>query len=328
MISTTPVATDPLILLEGWLDEGQPRAVLDWYQSAAPAWLEANPEASVLVATAAARTGDYALANALADRARAALESIGDTINLFRAHNVLGGVAMERGRLEEAKDHFERAQVIAAQLGEASLLARVATNMASIRHLRGDAWAAERLYHRALRWFEQIEDRRGQAQTHINLTIVARDKHQCEAAIGHASRAIALAEMVGDPGLLGMALTNRAETALAAGGTESEALLDRARALAEEAGDPLGMVEVDRLRASWHLSHARPQQAVEAAEAARTSAKQLGALLARADSATASAEAWERADQPLLAEARRDEAALLAELLGMKSNSKQRPRMG
>jgi hypothetical protein len=124
-----------------------------------------------------------------------------------------------------------------------------------------------------------------------------------------------------------MALTNRVETALVAGGLEPAGLLDRASALAEEAGDPLGAVEVDRLRAAWHLAQARPEQAVAAAAADRSSAKQLGTLLTRADSATASAAALDQVDQPLLAEARRDEAALLAELLGMKSASKPRPRM-
>lgn len=311
-----PAGVDILRQLGEWLDAGSCRQVLDWYRAAPATWLVENPEASVLVATAAARTGDYDTATEVAEQARHVLESIGDLLNLFRALNVLGGVGLERGRLPDAWQYYERAHAIAYQLGDPTLLARVTMNMASVRHLRGDGWAAERLYARALAWFDSIADRRGQAQVHQNLSTVAREAGRFETALSAASRAVDLAEQVGDPGLIGMALASRIEAELALGQLDQQANLDRAKALAAQAGDAFGQVDVERLEAAWHLALGRTDQAVEAAEAARRGAKRLGTMVSRGECAAIGAQALRAANQPLLAEARDDEAQLLAELLG------------
>jgi ATP/maltotriose-dependent transcriptional regulator MalT len=275
------------------------------------------PGQKVLVAVAAARTGDLALARRLATEARTALQAQGESPLLCRALNVLGGVAFERGRLAEATAWFEQAGAMATRLHEPVLWARATTNLASLRQAAGEATAAAGLYRDAMARFEDAGDLRGRAQVHHNLAVLHRRARQSAAAAAEATRAAELAREAGDAGLVGMALTLLAEIRVDTGEGGVDETLERARALATAAEDPLGEVEADRVRARWHLREGRTPEAVADAESARARAKRLGALLARGECAAVSAEAWSRTDQPLVADARRDEAELLIELLGV-----------
>ena len=294
---------------------GRSQEVVRAYRDAPDGWMSVTIEARILVAGAAARTGDYRLATELADASRELLEQGDDDHTLFRALNILGGVAFERGRLETAWGWYDRAHRVAGRLDDPALLAKVTNNMASIRHRTGDATEAALLYRRALAWYAAAGDPRGGAETRHNLSIVDRAAGRLDDALAHASEACALAERVGDPGLIGLTLAGLTAARLALGTLDSAEPIARSRELALEAGDAVGAVETDRLQAEWHLRQRRFAKAVAAAEAARSGARALGAVITLRDCDETAAAAWESAGNRMLAGARRDEARLLAQLL-------------
>jgi tetratricopeptide (TPR) repeat protein len=124
-----------------------------------------------------------------------------------------------------------------------------------------------------------------------------------------ADEALRHAELLGEPSLLALVLTGRAEIRVDQGevalaGPE----LDRAARLAREAGDELGIAEVRRLRALSALRRGDAAAALPDAEAAYETAVTSGAALLRADAAAAVALTFRRLGRPTQAEERRKEA--------------------
>ncbi|MEZ4588473.1 MAG: tetratricopeptide repeat protein [Gemmatimonadales bacterium] len=261
-------------ILDGWLDEGQAERVLAWHRVAEPS-RAARPGIQIVAASAAARTGDYELAVELAGSACSGFAAARDDRGRFRALNLLGGVSFERGRLVEALAWFERARRVAAQLDDDLLLAKVANNQASILHLRGDQIGAERAYLDALASFERAGDYRGRAQVLQNLAIVAREAGDPTRALSFAKSAVGQAEAHGDPAAVGMALTALAEAEIAVAPALAPRTLARARALARQSGDRVGLAEIERV-SSLYLS--RMGDLVAASRAAAAALQQATAL--------------------------------------------------
>lgn len=231
----------------------------------------------------AARRGNHAEAEELARRLRAVTT---DQTLLVRLANLLGGIAFERGRLDEARGWLDAVVVGAPDTAEPLLAARATNNLASIAHLRGERELAVGLYRSALAAWEHVGDATGVAQCCHNLGIVAGEAGAESEALGYADRAVEAARITTDLALLGLVLLGRAERRLSAGALPSaRADLAEAAELARGAGDSLGIAEADRLAGLVALAEGRPEEALRLARFAYRRANLLGATLLAADCA-------------------------------------------
>lgn len=231
-------------------------------------------EARFELARAAARRGELQAADQLA---RQVYREASEPGLLTRLANLLGGIAFEAGRLDEAERWLEEVIRRAGPGIDPLMAARASNNLASIAHLRGKRHLALSLYQSALRIWAEAGDRLGEAQTAHNLGIVAREEGDLEEASRHAERAVSVARGAGDASLEGLALMGRAEVALARGdGTAARTDLAAARSLVRQAGDAGGSVEADRLAARIALAEGRPREALRMAQAGYAEASRLG----------------------------------------------------
>jgi tetratricopeptide (TPR) repeat protein len=198
---------------------------------------------------------------------------------LMRLANLLGGIAFEAGRLDEAERWLEEVIRRAGPGIDPKMAARASNNLASIAHLRGKRGLALSLYRSALLIWREAGDLLGEAQTAHNLGIVAREEGAIAEATEYAECAVAAAGRTGDGALQGLALMGRAEIALIRGdGTAARADLAAAHTLARQAGDAVGLADADRLAARIALAEGRPREALRMARAGYARANRLGAV--------------------------------------------------
>jgi tetratricopeptide (TPR) repeat protein len=240
-------------------------------------------EVGFQLAMAAARRGDHAEAEELARRIRA---STADPTLQARLANLLGGVAFERGRLEEAEAWLELVLQGGPAVAEPLLVARASNNLASIAHLRGKGALSLSLYRSALAAWERAGDPAGEAQTCHNLGIVAAEQGELAEAAKDADRAVAAARRTPDLALRGLTLMGRAEIALARG-MLAEARSDHteARELARRSGDGLGIADADRLGGRVALAEGDVVEGLRLARSAYRRANLLGAVQLAAECA-------------------------------------------
>ncbi|HEX9167102.1 MAG TPA: tetratricopeptide repeat protein [Gemmatimonadales bacterium] len=276
-----------------------------------------SPDAVLRTATSATRQGALDQADRLAHEALGGFRLRVDDDGRMRALNLLGAIAFERGDTALAADRFAGALEIARSLGDHLLGARALNNLASVTHLRGEVDAALALYREALLTYQRLGDRRGSAETWHNIALVYREAGRLDEAEGAANHAVRHAGLTMESGLLGLVLTGRAEVALARGDAALSAeALDRADALAVEAGDRPGRAEILRIRALLALHGGDGERARQLAVAARDEARALGAALLQAESAGILAKALRESGQEDEAGAMREEARRLFESLG------------
>lgn len=269
----------------------------------------------LVVGQAAARVGEFELATRLAETAREGFETSGDVLGLLETTNLLGGLAFERGWIDEAEDRFQEVLLRAEECGRAILVARSANNLASIAHLRGRPSEAGPLYEKSLRAFEQLGDLRGIAETSHNIALACRLKGALGDASSHCARALAAAERLGEPGLLSLALLGHSELLIEQEALdEANSVIDRAEMLAWTGGNEPHRLEADRLRAVVSLRRGQAMCAYERAEAVRIRAAELGCALIAAQAAAVAALALQATSEQGRASLARDwaEAALKA----------------
>ena len=267
-----------------------------------------NPDArradvQLLAATAATRLGELTVAGALANEALRLFHGRGDRDGAMRALNLLGAIHWERGEMADAERCFSEALRLSRELKDSLMLARACNNLASVAHLQGRSADAAELYRAALLAYQRLGDRRGTAETYHNLGLVYRQAGGLLQADDAAAEAVRHAEVVGEPGLLALALTGRAE--LNIGRDEpamAEHALERASRFAAAASDEIGGAEVHRVRALAALRQGKWELALNQANAA-------GRVAAKHDSVLLLAECAGIAARALLGMGRRKEAA-------------------
>jgi hypothetical protein len=189
------------------------------------------------------------------------------------------------------------------------MLARACNNLASVAHLQGRADEAAGLFRGALLAYQRLGDRRGTAETYHNLGLAYRQAGEWRQAEDAAADAVRHAEVVGEPGLLALALTGRAELNIE---REDPALaereLERARGCAVAAGDEIGVAEVYRVQALNALYRREWQLALTHANAARVVALQHDSALLAAECAGIAARALKQLGRGDEAAVRRAEA--------------------
>lgn len=275
------------------------------------------PEVDLLAATAATRVGELGRAVTLAEAALERFRLRADTDGRMRSMNLLGAIAFEHGRLEEAERCFGEALDLARVLEDGRMLAHASNNLASVAHLRDRPEVALSLYRTALLGYQRIGDRRGTAQTYHNLGLTFRQQGEWDDAEAAAYQAVRHADQVGEGSLMGLAVMGRAEIHLEREEyTLARQELLRAEQLCMTAHDEVGVAEVGRLRALLTLREGRPNEAISLALAARDVAVSLGILQLQAECAGVAAMASRVLGRSADAERYRGEAAAIFERLG------------
>jgi tetratricopeptide (TPR) repeat protein len=241
-----------------------------------------RPDVQLLAATAATRLGELAEGTSLADQALRQFHTRGDWDGRMRALNLLGAIHWERGQIPEAERCFGEALRMARQIHDSVMLARASNNMGSVAHLQGRSDEAAALYRGALLAYQRLGDRRGTAETYHNLGFAYWQAGEWREAEDAAANAVRHAELVGEPGLLALALGAKAELSIERGDPALAAReLERVARYAREAGNEIGDAEVYRVQALNALHQREWQVALTLANTAHTVAvKHESALLA------------------------------------------------
>lgn len=302
---------DPARELRQLVEAGRFREALDAHRRTE------DPEAELLAATAATRLGELSRGITLAEAALERFRVRADADGRMRALNLLGVIAFENGRLEDAERCLAEALELARLLDDTRMTANASNNLASVAHLRNRTDAALSLYRSALLSYQRLGDRRGTAQTYHNLGLAFRQQHDWSEADAAALQAVRHAEAVGEASLKALAAMGRAEIHIAQGALDlARPELDRAERLAQEAGDEVGLAELGRLRALCALREGNAEVAAVLALAVRDAARRLGILQLQAEALAAAALAFHRLGRPAEAAAHRDEALGLFGRLG------------
>lgn len=308
---------DPARELRQLVEAGRFREALEAHQRTEDPAARARPEVELLVATAATRLGELGRATALAESALERFRTRADTDGRMRALNLLGVIAFENGRLEEAEHWMAEALELARMLDDTRMTANASNNLASVAHLRNRTDVALSLYRSALLSYQRLGDRRGTAQTYHNLGLAFRQQGDWGEADAAALQAVRHAEAVGEGSLRALAAMGRAEIHIEQGALElARPELNRAEQLAQAAGDEVGLAELGRLRALFALREGKPEVAAILALAARDAAVRLGILQLQAEAVAAAAIAFRRLGQDAASVAHRDEAIRIFERLG------------
>ncbi len=244
----------------------------------------------LIAATAATRLGDFNLGTSSATAALARFHARADTDGRMRSLNLLGVIAYENGHLDEAENYFTESLQLARELDDNLMIARSSNNLASLIYLRNDTNGALTLFRSALLSYQRMGDRRGMAESYHNLGIIFREMGQINDAVAAAAQSVRHAELVLEPGLVGLAVTGRAEISLAVGELPlAMRELAWAERLTKQAKDEVGQVEICRVRALLYLAMGEPERAIAEARAARQEAERLHAALLQAECAAVEA---------------------------------------
>ena len=222
MIDTmSPDATQSLAVeLRLLVDTGRPDEALAKVEQLTDAELREAPEIEIEMARAFARTGRFERATARATTALWSARVRRDLRSQMRANLVLGGIAFEQGHPRAAEHHYGLVRVLATSLGDRQIQQKVTNNLSLLALQRQDFEAAEALLQAALRLAEELADIRAQAEVLHNLNITNRNLGQFELGARAGQRAAQLAEHMNDWSMVAMALGGLAETSLWIGASD------------------------------------------------------------------------------------------------------------
>lgn len=190
---------------------------------------EATGDMHTLLGAYGAASTSYETAAALCDPAAPALAEI---------EHKLGNLHARRGEWTAATAHFEAALDIARAGARHNSAARILADASLAAHAQGQTKRAWELARDALAEAEAVDDRRGMAQAHNFLGILARARGDSAGAITLLTTGLTLAETLPDPSSR-IALLNNLALARAGGGhlEEATALIGQALTLCVAVGD-------------------------------------------------------------------------------------------
>ena len=237
--------------IEGWSAAGRHRDVLDALERLPVEQREGRTRSALLAAEANGRLGNYGEAARWADLAATLARTRGEAHAELRARNYRGAIALRRGDVADAENHFTAALEMARELHDHTAEARALNNLGILANIRGDVEAALANYRRALVAYQQVAVVRGIAETYHNIGISLRDQANPQAALGAAEEAVRLATQAGDEQLIALASTGRAELHVMLGDPAfASAELQRAEERYTRIGFRAGLPEVWRVRAA------------------------------------------------------------------------------
>ncbi len=177
------------------------RAVIDAGLSLPPATTDRLELAQLRFTSAQVHwnVGDYAPAEAAALTTQNEAEALGDRRLLIRALNLRGILARRQNDLELAARHLRTAFTMAQASDDAELVAQARTNLANVLTDRGELPEARTLHEENLRYRTSTLDRRGQANTLLNLGSIESKAENHSAALDYYTRALAIRRDLGVP---------------------------------------------------------------------------------------------------------------------------------
>ncbi len=236
--------------LRAMAERGRYREMLDRLQALPAGELEGRTPFALMAAEANGRLGAYAEAERWATVALLVARGRGEQHAELRARNYRGAIALERGDVDAAEQHFSAALELARALQDHATQARCFNNLGIIANLRGAPQAALASYQLALAAYQQAGLVRGMAETQHNIGISRRDLGDYRLALAAADEAVRLAGEVKDESLAALALAGRGELHLLQGDPDlAAAELSRAAAAYQRLRHPVGLAEVWRLQA-------------------------------------------------------------------------------
>ncbi len=236
-----------------------------------------SPESSLLTAMASWRLGEFRASHQSAQQALTGFRSRGDADGEMRAYNVAAAGLFAIGRLEEARDGFERAKLLADRFGDTLMTARCANNIGNVAYYCGDLAEALRQYGHAVSLFDQVGSVRGVAEAWHNTGVVWREQGEFDAAGEAADRAIDAAEQLGDLRMLGWTLGGRGETDALQGDLRlGRARTARALELAREHEDRLTEIDCKRVLSRIAFAEGNLHEGLDLARSAVHEAGEIG----------------------------------------------------
>ena len=309
MSTLSPYPDDSAQALRALLAAGRFQDALELHRGLADRADASREDVQLLAATAATRVGELDLGASLAEAALGHYRRRGDRDGRMRSLNLLGAIHFERGNMPEAAQRFAEALRLGRQLGDSLMIARACNNLASVAQLQGRSDDAAELYRGALLAYQRLGDRRGMAETYHNLGLVYRQAGEWNEAEDATNDAVRHATVVGEPSLMALVLTGRAELSVERDDpTLARGELGRAKRLAEEASDTIGAADVTRVEALAALRQGNWQLALDYAESAQSVALAHGSAQLAAECAAVAALALRRLGQQEEANNRREHA--------------------
>jgi DNA-binding SARP family transcriptional activator len=143
------------------------------------------------------RLGQRDRAAALAEEGRALAESAADERAETQAHNLLGVLARQAGRLADARTSLERSLAVAEQLGDPSARAAALNNLALVARDAGDLDRALSLTEEALALCAAEGDRHREAALENNLADLHHAAGRDDESMAHLKRAVTIFAEIG-----------------------------------------------------------------------------------------------------------------------------------
>src|SRR5919202_2986127 len=150
----------------------------------------------------------------MAQGAAAQFRARGEEEQYLLAQNLIGAVALQRGKLAEAERTFRVVIAGAEPLGNLDIVGGALNNLGAIASIRGDREEALRCYERALAAFIRTGNEHRLAHTYHNLALAYRDAGLYQEADALFAEVAERARAVGDEWLATVAVTARAEMTL------------------------------------------------------------------------------------------------------------------
>lgn len=278
--------------LERAVAAGDFRGALERFHSQLADAVRELPQVELLAATAAARLGDWQQATTLGLSVLEHSRRTDDTDGRMRALSLLGGLAFERGSLDDAEAHLLESLALARRLEDQDVGPRILNNLASVAHVQGRIPEALDRYHEAIIMYRGVENDRGLAETYHNIGLVQRQEKawsEAHEAMRQAARHALVTEEVSLRALVHM---GSAELHLDQGDFQlAQEQIDVAGRLLDGAQDRLGEAELERLRARLELERGNPEGAHLHASAAEAVAASGGCPLLESECAAVDAAA-------------------------------------
>ncbi|MFQ5549680.1 MAG: tetratricopeptide repeat protein [Gemmatimonadales bacterium] len=235
--------------VKGLANEGRFAEVVALLERQPRDQVEESPTLALLFGTAHARLGRHDEGDLWVARALERSTQSGDNDVKARALNVLGAIALEDGRIEDAAGHFASALDAAKSLEDHVTLGLSSNNLGIVANLRGEYGTAIGSYTIALAAFQQADMQSGVAMIHHNRAITFRDEGKMAEALDEANRAVDSAASSNDVAMHAQALAGRAELRVLDGDVQLASKdIEGALSKHREIDDSVGVAEDTRIK--------------------------------------------------------------------------------
>jgi predicted ATPase len=189
-------------------------------------------------ASLAYRQGDFVHARARLEEAISLLIELGDRAREARARNLLGLVAFDEGRMDEALELGRSGLAIRRELDDPAELASSLNSLGGMHHFRGELDEARAALDESLAIREGFGDEGGVAVCLANLALIDRDVGELDAAVDRLEAALVTRRRLGDRVRQAVTVHNLGLVRLEQGRLDdARAAIEEALAIAREVGD-------------------------------------------------------------------------------------------